>query len=478
MINLRYIILLSLVSSLLGTGCAKWLDVSPNTQQRRETIYQKVDGFNSVLTGVYNIIADRNLYGEKLTWKYISELELRYSVPPKEEASLPDRFNYDNDASRDEQEAIFKKAYYGIANINDLLDALDEYGQAVIQDVKTRDYIRGEALGLRALLHFDLLRLWGPIYDQDPTYKSIPYRTTLSPKKLDLLPAEDVLDSIMVDLKSAEKLLANDDIQWVNNPSPRSFRMNLYAVKALLARVALWKGEVATAYQYANDVILHSGITLSSSWDHDPTLSRETLFSPNVYELSKKTEYYFPPIRRNITASSNVLKYINLSDAEELFETNLFGGNDIRFKDGFGFLHNGTLLVSRKMMGNSLMDAPYRADRIPILRLAEMYLIRAETGTLPEAVADLNTLRKARGIGSSHLLVMDDNFNEEQRRHYLDKEYEKEFFTEGQWWYYLKRNYKKEFFRLPPQVKISKAVYTFPMVRPEVLHGLGQRDEY
>ena len=51
--------------------------------------------------------------------------------------------------------------------------------------------IQGEALALRAMLHFDMLRLFGPVYSRNPEATSIPYYTSevLSPEPL--LPASD-----------------------------------------------------------------------------------------------------------------------------------------------------------------------------------------------------------------------------------------------------------------------------------------------
>ena len=47
--------------------------------------------------------------------------------------------------------------------------------------------MKGEALGLRAFLHFDLLRLYGPVYSVTPTGKAIPYRTSFDQKATPVL---------------------------------------------------------------------------------------------------------------------------------------------------------------------------------------------------------------------------------------------------------------------------------------------------
>ena len=62
-----------------------------------------------------------------------------------------------------------------IANANNLLKWLDKNGERVIASPETRSMLRGEALAIRAYLHFDILRGWGPMnYKGDPTAAATP----------------------------------------------------------------------------------------------------------------------------------------------------------------------------------------------------------------------------------------------------------------------------------------------------------------
>ena len=73
-----------------------------------------------------------------------------------------------------------------------------------------RDIIKGEALGLRSFVYFDLLRMYGPIYKDNASSPSIPYRTQFNRDVAKLLPATEVIDSIIDCLHEAETLLEND----------------------------------------------------------------------------------------------------------------------------------------------------------------------------------------------------------------------------------------------------------------------------
>jgi hypothetical protein len=117
-------------------------------------------------------------------------------------------------------------------------------------------------------VHFDLLRLFAPapIAMENVQQVTIPYMTdfTVNPRKSGTM--QEVLDSIVADLKEAESLLAvypHIDQIWSNagNTSLELFtmfrqnRMNYWAVKALLARVNLYADHKDEALKYANEVI-------------------------------------------------------------------------------------------------------------------------------------------------------------------------------------------------------------------------------
>ena len=74
----RLYILPALLSMLLGTGCADWLDVQPQTDVKTKHLYTSEEGYKSALTGVYKLLTQDELYGKTLTYGYLSQLEQRY----------------------------------------------------------------------------------------------------------------------------------------------------------------------------------------------------------------------------------------------------------------------------------------------------------------------------------------------------------------------------------------------------------------
>ncbi len=476
----RLYILPALLSMLLGTGCADWLDVQPQTDVKTKHLYTSEEGYKSALTGVYKLLTQDELYGKTLTYGYLSQLEQRYDrlgeeINPTVEAEL---YDYkENNTSTSAQRHVWESMYNAIANDNNLLHYLDLQGKRYLSD-ELFNTIKGEALGLRAYMYFDLLRMWGPVYATDRQLKTVPWRDELTPDKKPLCPADSLVMHIMNDLNEAEALLAADPggtDKELNYPNTflrnRQYRMNLYAVKALAARVCLWTGDREKAYQYADDVIRHCGLSLVRSNAADPSLSAESLFMLDIFDLNGRVENWFPASVEQLNAAGSEALYLSLENAQEVFEALSIGINDIRYKNREGMVHSGSKVMPRKFMASAEGQT---TRNVPLIRLAEMFLIRAETASLEQSANDINTLRHARGIASKYDVVPDGNYTETMRMAIIDKEYQKDFLCEGQWFFFLKRTDSKTFFKCPVAEGMTGR-YVFPIPDDEVEHGLGQR---
>ena len=211
---------------------------------------------------------------------------------------------------------MWSSSYNLIANANNFMSWLDRNGERVINSQETRDMMRGEALALRGCLHFDLLRLWGPIYATDSTEASIPYRTVADASRQPLLPANEVVTRIMADLSQARTLLSFEQGTSLED-NERRFRLNYYAVTALMARVCNYRGDHASAMAYAEEVINDCGLGLVDNCRTSPALFGETLFAINIYEMEENLSSYWaegPTFNTQLSLSQSKLAAI--------FETN------------------------------------------------------------------------------------------------------------------------------------------------------------
>ena len=151
-------------------------------------------------------------------------------------------------------------------NCNVVLNNIDK-SVGVLPEAESR-MLRGEMLAVRAYLHFDMLRLFGPVYKLNPDAAAIPYNESEKVMALPLLSADSVIhEKILRDLDEAESLLADSDPVIANGPMAsleddqdvyvryRQLRMNYYAVVALKARVYLYAGEQGNALAAARKLL-------------------------------------------------------------------------------------------------------------------------------------------------------------------------------------------------------------------------------
>ena len=452
-----YILLLGVVIGL--TACSDWLDVQPKTSISGDDLFESEAGFKDVLTGFYLKMGQTNLYAENLTYGYLEMVSGNYDFYPNL-YSWKDIYDY-NKTWLSVKDNIYGSMYNIIGNINNFLKYIDK-NRSVIKTGKYYELMKGEALGLRAFLHFDLLRLFGPVYSENPTGKAIPYRVSFDQKATPVLPAEQVITYVLKDLHEADSLLEVSDNKSFEIPntydkeynafeSSRQMRMNVYAVRAMLARVYLYKGDVeskAKALTYAREVV-ESGYFDLYEDNSNPVLFGEHVFGLNVYELDKLLEEEGKYKTRIPEGQLSETYYIlrTKENFDEQFETGSRGTYDIRanthaFKNvsGNGDKKYKLCLKYDQSKYTSNYSKYAGKDVLPLIRLPEMYYIIAECETDKEkSVEALNTVMWARGIAYEDGVIADDAYDRLDTRPEYDPSRTKRINE-------LMREYRKEFF--------------------------------
>lgn len=461
-------------------SCDDWLDVKPKTNVEEEELFKNEQGFKEALTGVYIKMSTTSLYGREMTYGFLDQLAQRYNLNGENTSADYDKetwYTYPSVRTQSYYETFWSGDYNLIANLNNLITNIDAHGDVIVTD-GYRDIIKGEALGLRSFLYFDLLRMFGPIYKDNPTSPAIPYRTQFNRDVAKLMPANAVADSIVKSLKDAEALLENDpmNISFPTYGSDASIdpflnyrfnRMNKYAVKAELARVYLWKGDKVNAAKYAREVIDarkpdgSKRFALITDNTQDKIGSTELLFS-----LSMDSETFGDRIKNEFQlANWNYYVILNGNILKQIFDVTVDGQNDMRMKEGAGFnvSTNGcyTLKYSQTNLFSSVLE-----NNMPLIRLPEMYYILAEcTDDMTESANLLSIVRGARGVEELKPFKNDD-----EKLKNIEKEYRKEFYAEGQLWFFYKRNGYKTF-QFCPLSNMTEARYRFPLPDDETVLG-------
>lgn len=428
-------------------SCKKWTDVNPSTRIKEEEFFSKEIGFKDLLTGIYMKMGDPSTYGRETTFGFIDVIGQQYdlSANPAFDQTYPkaERANYTDADVQRLINAAWGNNYNCIANINLLLQGLNLADQKMFQPGNF-NIIKGEVLGLRAFLHFDLLRLFGTPYPAGgANVNSIPYVTKYGNDISKRISASEVVDLILTDLNEAESLLdqdpiktgkvisTNDDNGYLLN---RKLRFNYYAVLALKARAYLWSGKSEQAFESAKKVIEKAEVTFpwvlntaltGSELNKDRTFTTEYIFG--LYQnqmLSNITGFITDNSQGGLTVSEGSLNsiYPNLDDIRRsyLIRSTPFG------------------IYSDKLFQPSLNGDPDLIKRMPIIRIPEMYYIAAEALLETNKAQSISYLNKVRNIRGENGTIQP-SASTAQIMAEISKEYRKEFFSEGQFFYYNKR---------------------------------------
>ena len=226
-----------------------FLDIDTPGIVNRDKMFENEQGFIDAMNGVYASMADADLYGEQLSFGFVDEIaQLYYNDYEANETTLTKTFDlrYRDEDVRPQIDAIWSKAYNTIASANSVLDNISGHDFAILPR------IRGEALTVRAFLHFDLLRLFAPNIERGDE-QAIPYVEHFSISPVERSTVREVYERIVADLTEAYGLLR--DAQPASGRTPEELYVSQYAAAALLARVCNWGGDHETAERYALSLI-------------------------------------------------------------------------------------------------------------------------------------------------------------------------------------------------------------------------------
>lgn len=442
--NIRYSILL--IALFLLAGCAQWLDVKPYDKIAEEELLSTEEGYMKLLNGIYIELNRDMLYGAALSVEMVEVMGGAYVIGTDRSVwgNYQDlaAYEYGTEYWRARMSETWNKAYSLILNCNILLDNIDKDRDLFSGD--NYRMVKGEALAMRAMLHFDMLRLFGPVYSRHPEQKSIPYYKAYSVTPNDLLPADEVAELVTGDLLEARILLANDPVRTAGMADYRDLRLNYYAVSALLARSSLYFGDKSSAYKYAMEIIkavdegilsfVDRSLVTGSPDDPDRIFSSEVIFALSHSQRSTLFKNYYDP--------SRIPNYVFRMD-NDLMSDVVFGGGAMTGgnQDDYRYRVNWVATGANRYFYkySDMKDTGnIRNTMIPMIRIGEMYLIAAECVSEDIAVGApfVNMLRAHRGVNNIPELTED----------ILRYEYMRELYGEGQLFFMYKRMFSSVLF--------------------------------
>jgi len=302
--------------------------------------------------------------------------------------------SYSVSASNDYTTNTYVAIYKTVATANAILA-----GESTVRGASQQylNSVKGQALALRALAHFDLLRAFGYHWDLTSVY-GIPVVTTVQSSS-SVVPRSTVAatySAILADLNQAANLLkSNTD----RNPN----YINPAIVNALLARVYLYMKNYTAATKYAALVINDGAFSVMNANTFQTMYTTKNSVE-SIFEL---------PFNQQNQSGYNAETYArpDAASTEVLFLAN---------PNLFNFLQNRTgdlraNLVAIDPSATYYRTLKYSSDLVQkdnsayVLRISEMYLIRAEALGRVIGLADLNMIRTNRGLAPLQPTDVPDN---------------------------------------------------------------------
>jgi hypothetical protein len=379
--------LLALTFFILLMSCNKVLDVKPTDSVAAEDAIRNKAGVEHALIGSYNALQATGLYYlNAIIVGDVAADNLTHTGTMMEYGQIERK---PIPAENSIVEGMWSGAYNGINCVNNILVKLSG-----IEDITQaeRDQYEGEALFIRALLHYYLVTYFG----------GVPIQTlpTLDLSKIDIArnTVDEVYTQVISDLTTAKAKLSTTKVKG---------RVNTFTASALLAKVYLTKFQMTgdqpssgLAITEASRVITESGYSLVTDYG--------SLFIP----ASNTSESIFEVVfdAQNFTRLAQYFYSRDLSGRYEIApETELiqsYESGDNRLPQSIAY--NGT-----QPYGYKYKDVSGGTDHVYVFRLAEMYLIRAEAlaysnGVVASIQADINTIRNRAGLANTSAATIPD----------------------------------------------------------------------
>lgn len=431
----------TLLASVLFTAasCEKAVEKAPTHLATLENAFANVADYENSLSSVYNSLRGVGYYGRNMS--VIPDMLADNLVQTPESLvnflALTDWVVTPGNANVAE---TWIGAYAAINNANIIINNIDKVATSANQTRVNR--IKGQALAIRAMVHFDIMKYWCDNLDRNSTSPGIPFvkQSVLELSPVNAKPArgtvKEVYDNVYADIAAAKTAFANIDAPI--NPSTNRYKIDLIGLNAIEARVALYAKDYPTAISASTVVI--NALPLANRTTF-PTIFKDQSNAEVAFSVLYNTGEFLSRLAGDVFGPT-----INRSQWEgdpALFAT-IDEANDVRFavnvRRGYSTLATPVRGTNRLVVVKHLGKGTSTDGVVDwkAFRTGEMYLIRAEARALSNqevlALADLNALRAARingftlGIETGSALIAA-----------IADERRKELFMEGHRWFDLKR---------------------------------------
>jgi len=402
---MKQLLHLIFATALLFTagGCKKFLYQEPYNNISINDIFKDFEGARTALAGCYDDLKSNDYYMRTFSlYPEVTSGNIKYSKVSNQALLLS--YNFNNDAATNDMKTFFIMSYSIIYNTNTIIANINS-----VKDASSlqKNRLLADAYTIRALVHFDLARVFAQGYNftPDASHAGITIRNQLVPVLApvsDVQTCKQVFDQVASDLDSATLLYPN---------SARVFTLgddktycSADAAKALQSRVALYKNDWNKVIALGTDLISSNKYSLISNSNYVASWKQRNISTESIFELAfgdrtggSLGDYY----------NSSNTQFGQMATSNDLL--GLYTSDDVRAQPSMyvkAIVNATDYYFTRKYQG--MNDS---ANNVKIIRLSEIYLNRAEayaeSDNLTAALADLNVIRKRANPAALNFISTD-----------------------------------------------------------------------
>ncbi len=388
---------IALVSAGLLSSCGeKFLEEEPLLKQSNELTFSDFGSLNSAGAALYGMMQSDSWYDGQ----FVLQSELR-AGNAKNPTSMPGSGRYREDTQWNYTEsvtsALWTYAYYTIARANNVINNLEGKVSAKVTQQQV-DNLKAEALFMRALCHFELVTVYAQPYNNTTDTLGVPVVLVTENGKPARNSKKEVYNQVVKDLTEAESLMSDDFSRTDDGASDAAAVTSKAAIQALLSRVYLYMEQWQKAADYATKVINNKSYALADTASYVSMFNAATAPKGGeiIFEVygSDKNEYWDNSGWTHLSYLTSLDGSGDICATKDLYD--LYSDGDVRKNL---FTKNGNDYFYTKYVGKA--GANPRQTNVPVLRLSEMYLNRAEAIINGASVSGVTALSDMKTIAAA-----------------------------------------------------------------------------
>lgn len=414
----------AILAASLSSCVNDWLDVAPSDGTDADAALTSSSDLAAARTGMYEALkGNSNLvdyYGQQffVYGDVHAGDDYQYNnLGGSNRASFYYDMNYQTasefSSSTSSSNVAWKSPYIVIGRANRIIAAAEGGALSDAAEAKaTIDQYAAEAKVLRALAHFDLVRIYGKPYTEDQGASlGVPLVTGVleSNAKPARSTVAEVYTQVVKDLTEA---ISSNALATETEPG----YVSVWGAKAILSRVYLNMGDYANALSVAEDIIKNSGAAL---WTRDQYFKAWDASTPNESEFLFRLNVAGSTDNNDLNGIGNLQQrdgYKEMVATKKFVDMLTSDPKDVRNdmflpatapKEVATYGTNKVFLNKLRGQGGNLRNVTI----VPIIRLSEVYLTAAEcafrNNDKTKAVEYLNDLVKNRTTTEASLATVD-----------------------------------------------------------------------